>query len=47
MTWELFWKCVLVGVLGLFSLMSVLVTVLGARDIARLIRRLRDEEDDG
>lgn len=45
MNWEWVWQFAFVGVLGLFTLMSVLVTILGARDIARLIRRLRDEED--
>lgn len=47
MTWELLWKTFFVGVLALFSGMSVLVTVLGARDIRRLLRGLRDEKDRG
>ena len=45
MTWELFWKIVLIGVVSAFALMSVLVTVLGARDIRKLLKRLKDDEE--
>lgn len=44
MSWELLWKVVLVAVVGLFALMAILVTVLGARDIRKLLRGLREEE---
>lgn len=46
MSWELLWKIVLIGVVGAFSLMAVLVTILGARDIRNLIKKLRDEEEE-
>lgn len=46
MSWELLWKVVLIAVVGAFSLMAILVTILGARDIKKLLRKLRDEEDD-
>jgi hypothetical protein len=46
MSWELLWKIVLIGVVGAFSLMAVLVTILGARDIRKLIKKLRDEEEE-
>ena len=45
MTWELIWKLVFVIVLVTFAVMSVVVTVLGARDIKRLLQHLRDEEE--
>ena len=44
MTWELLWKIVLIGVLGIFSVMAVLVTVFGARDIRELLRGLKEDE---
>ena len=47
MSWELLWKIVLIGVVGLFALMAVLVTVLGARDIRKLLRGLREEGSSG
>ena len=46
MTWELLWKVVLVSTIGLFALMSLFVTFLGARDIKRLIRKLEDPTED-
>ena len=44
--WELIWKVVLVGILAIFTVMSVMVTILGARDIRRLLSSLRDAEDE-
>lgn len=44
MTWELFWQIVLVAVVSAFAVMSVLVTVLGARDIKRLLKGLKDDD---
>ena len=46
MTWELFWQIVLVGVVAAFAVMSVLVTVLGARDIRKLLTGLKEEDEE-
>lgn len=45
MSWELFWKIVLVTVVSAFAVMSVLVTILGGRDVRRLLQKLRDEKE--
>ena len=45
MTWEFIWQIVFIASLILFAVMSVLVTVLGARDIRRLLQRLRRQSD--
>jgi hypothetical protein len=46
MTWILLWKTVLILALAAFTVMAVFVTVLGARDIRKLLAALRDPEDD-
>lgn len=46
MNWMVFWKILFVAVMVIFALMSVLVTVLGARDIKRLIVGLKKRDDD-
>ncbi len=43
MTWMLFWKILFIAVMVVFTVMSVLVTVLGAGDIRRLLAGLRDD----
>lgn len=43
MTWMLFWKIMFVLVMAVFAVMSILVTVLGARDIRRLLSGLKDD----
>lgn len=47
MSWEWIWKIVFVVVTGFFALMAVLVTILGARDVRRLLQSLQDDQDDG
>jgi hypothetical protein len=42
MDWELLWKVTLVAAIAAFAVLSLLVTILGAGDIRRLIRALRD-----
>ena len=42
MSWILFWKVVLVLALLSFGLLAVLVSVLGARDVRRPFRGLRE-----
>ena len=45
MNWLVFWKVMFIAVMVIFALMSVLVTVLGARDIKRLIAGLKNPDD--
>lgn len=45
MTWILLWKTVLIVTLAIFAVMAVFVTVLGARDIKKLLAALRHPED--
>ena len=44
MNWPLIWKLTFIGLVAIFAVMSVLVTVLGARDVRQLIARLRDDD---
>jgi len=46
MNWELIWKVVFIVVIGMFAVMSVLVTVFGAFDIKQLLNKLGEEDDD-
>ena len=46
MTWVLVWKIVFIGFLTTFAVMSVFVTILGARDIKRLLGSLRSQQLD-
>jgi hypothetical protein len=45
--WEGIWKVTLIGTCGLFAILSVLVTVGGALDVRKLLRRLREREASG
>ena len=38
--WELIWQVCLIGSLIAFSVMAVIVSIGGARDIRRMLRRL-------
>jgi hypothetical protein len=42
--WELIWQVVFIAILLAFALMSVLVTIFGAKDIGTLVGRLRQSE---
>jgi len=46
MNWILFWKTFLILAFAIFAVMAVFVTVLGARDIKKLLIALRDREGD-
>jgi hypothetical protein len=46
MTWILFWKSILILAFAIFAVMAVFVTVLGARDIRKLLTALRDRGGD-
>ncbi len=46
MDWTLLWKTMLVVMLGLFAIMAVITTVMGACDIRRLMAHLRNPEED-
>ena len=41
--WILLWKIVLIGGVGLFTALAVVVTIGGALDIRRLFKTLREE----
>lgn len=43
--WMLVWKICLVGTLVVFAGLAVWVTIGGARDIRKLVARLRDGDD--
>ena len=45
MTWILLWKIVFILALTTFAVMAVFVSVLGARDIRKLLIALRQPED--
>lgn len=44
--WILLWKIVLIGGIGLFTILAVVVTIGGARDIHKLLRQLRSQAKD-
>ncbi|MEX2579842.1 MAG: hypothetical protein WD342_12360 [Verrucomicrobiales bacterium] len=46
MDWTLLWKLMLVVMLGLFAVMAVFGTILGGRDVRRLLKHLRQPEAD-
>ena len=48
MNWRFLWEVCLVGALSLFAIMSIVVTIGGAKDIRRLLRRLEktNKEDE-
>ena len=41
--WVVLWKACLIGGLGIFALMAVVVTIGGAADIRRMIEQLREK----
>ncbi|MDY0165321.1 MAG: hypothetical protein RBS80_02195 [Thermoguttaceae bacterium] len=41
--WILLWKGVLIGGIGLFAALAIVVTIGGALDIGRLFKTLREE----
>ena len=44
MNWPMIWKLTFIGLVAVFAVMSVMVTVLGARDVRQLIERLRNRD---
>lgn len=44
--WPAFWSVVWFVGLGLFAVLTVVITVQGGRDLRVLLRRLREEEQD-
>jgi len=44
--WSIFWKIVFIIGVSAFAILSILVIFGGARDIAKLIQRLRRESED-
>jgi hypothetical protein len=45
MTWALLWKLAFFASVGGFAIMSVWVSVQGARDIVSLLKTLRDRHE--
>lgn len=45
MSWILLWKLLFIVVMAVFIVMAFLVTVLGARDIRRMITELKEDAD--
>jgi len=45
MSWMLLWKIVLIGGIGLFAALAVVVTIGGARDVRKLFQTLREEHE--
>ena len=41
--WMILWKIVLIGGLALFAALAVLVSIGGFFDVAKLIRRLKED----
>lgn len=46
MTWALFWKICFFVIVGAFAFMAIVVSILGARDVRTLLRRLKEEPED-
>ena len=46
MSWLIFWKVMFIVVMIVFALMAGLVTVLGARDIRKLLKALGEDSPD-
>jgi hypothetical protein len=44
--WQWLWSTVWFGGLGLFAVLSVIITVQGARDLQSLLRGLGEERSD-
>lgn len=44
--WIVLWKVLLIGGVGLFAMLTVVVAIGGARDIAKLLRMLRTQQAD-
>ena len=42
-SWMLFWKIVLIGGIGLFAMLAVVVSIGGFFDVFRLLRVLREQ----
>ncbi len=40
--WIMLWKIVLIGGIGLFALLAIVVSIGGFFDVARLLRTLRE-----
>ncbi len=44
--WILLWKVVLIGGIGLFAALAVVVSIGGARDIVKLLNSLKSQQTD-
>ena len=46
MTWELLWKITFFFGVGVFAVLTVLVTIGGAKDIKRMLAELKKESEE-
>ena len=47
MIWSIIWASCLIGSLAIFAVVAVVVTIGGAADLRRMLRRLDDEKLEG
>ena len=45
-SWSIFWKIVFIIGIGTFAILSVFVIIGGAKDIRKLIQRLKSDAED-
>lgn len=45
-SWSIFWKIIFITGVGMFAILSFFVIIGGARDVAKLIQRLKDDADE-
>ena len=46
LNWQLIWQMCLIASIGIFALMSIVVTIGGALDIRRMLKRLEKMKDE-
>ncbi len=45
-SWSIVWKIIFIIGVGMFAILTVLVTIGGARDVGKLIRRLKSDAEE-
>jgi hypothetical protein len=45
-SWSIFWKIVFIIGVGMFAILTFLVIIGGARDVAKLIQRLKNNAEE-
>jgi len=44
--WMILWKIVLIGGVGLFALLAIVVTIGGFFDVTKLLKKLREDAEE-